>query len=74
MDSLENIEKEYEQTKYAKVEDLNPLQIDYLREVDIAPDAWETMGIQAQDEHLGLIMHRFQELKLPPQFNLKQWG
>lgn len=73
MDSLENIEREYEQTECTEVEDLNPLQIDYLRELVIAPEAWESMGIQAQDEHLGFIMHRFQELKLPPQFNYKQW-
>lgn len=65
MDSLENIEREYEQTECTEVEDLNPLQIDYLRELVIAPEAWESMGIQAQDEHLGFIMHRFQELKLP---------
>ena len=73
MDILENIEREYEQTECTEVEDLNPLQIDYLRELVIAPEAWESMGIQAQDEHLGFIMHRFQELKLPPQFNYKQW-
>lgn len=73
MDSLENIEREYEQTEYTEVEDLNPLQIDYLRELEIAPEAWESMGVQAQNEHLELIMSRFQELKLPHQFNFKQW-
>ncbi len=73
MDSLENIEKEYEQTEYTEAEGLNPLQIDYLRELKIAPEVWESMDLQAQDEHLGLVMHRFQELKLPRHFNLKQW-
>ena len=71
MDSLENIEKEYEQTEHLEAEDLNPLQIDYLRELEIKPEAWESMSIQAQDEYLWLIMHRFQELKLPGQFNCK---
>ena len=65
MENLEDIERDFEQTECSEVEDLNPLQIDYLRELDIAPEAWESMGIQAQDEHLELIMHRFQEMKLP---------
>lgn len=73
MENLEDIERDFEQTECSEVEDLNPLQIDYLRELDIAPEAWESMGIQAQDEHLELIMHRFQEMKLPHQFNFKQW-
>ena len=73
MNHIEDVENRYKQLEFAEIENLSPLQIDYLNELNIMPEVWESMDIQAQDEHLGLIIGRFHELKLPHQFNFKQW-
>ena len=73
MGYLEDIEQNYEGMDVNEQETLNPLQIDYLRELEVSPETWEAMDKQSRTDFVGSIVERFHELNVPFLDDIKQW-
>ena len=73
MGYLEDIEQNYEGMEVNEQETLNPLQIDYLRELEVSPETWEAMDKQSRTDFVGSIVERFHELNVPFLDDIKQW-
>ena len=73
MGYLEDIEPKFEPIEPQEQETLNPLQIDYLRELEVTPQTWEAMDKESKTGLLGSIVERFHELKIPSIDDIKQW-
>ena len=73
MGYLEDIEQNYVGMEVNEQETLNPLQIDYLRELEVSPETWEAMDKQSRTDFVGSIVERFHELNVPFLDDIKQW-
>lgn len=74
MGYLEEIEPFAEHVERTELVELSPQQSEYLRELSVEPNIWESMDLKAQMEHIGLIEDRFKELNIPNYKNhMEEW-
>lgn len=74
MDYIEEVEQDISRVEKNDLQELSPLQTEYLRELYVQPEIWESMEPNAQREHLGLIKDRFKELNIPNYKNyMEEW-
>lgn len=71
--SIEDLEREIESTEYVNSEGLTEAQTDYLKELDISSDSWESMDDSERMEKMSVITGRFSEIKLPINFSIREW-
>ena len=71
--SIEDLEREIESTEYVDSEGLTEAQADYLKELDISSDNWESMDDSERMEKMSAITGRFSEIKLPTNFSIREW-